>query len=69
MKTHFADDDNVPQEPFKAGDCGYIDGYVLGGHGSPCAVVVGDNGQVGLVPTYMLKATGSFVQTEQSEES
>lgn len=62
MKTLVVFKHDIPQEPFKDGDTGYIDGYVRGGDGRPCAVVVGDSGHIGLVPTYMLTATGDFVE-------
>lgn len=47
--------DNNPEWDIKVGQIGYIDGYVQGGNGTPCAVVIVPGGTLSLVPTYMLK--------------
>ena len=64
MKTAIVFVKDQHQEKFKEGDEGYIDGYVRGGDGVPCAVVVGDDGHIGFASIYNLRATGSRVICE-----
>lgn len=55
MKTRVEFIADQPQEKFKKGDRGYIDGYVRGGDGKPYAMVVSDKGHIGGAFTYNLK--------------
>lgn len=56
-KTRVIIASDVHQEKAKAGDCGYIDGYVSGADNRPCAVFVEDNyGNFSLVPLHQLMA-------------
>ena len=47
-----------PYKFWKKNDNGVIDGYVSGGDGTPCAVVILSDGRFALVPMSFLKFDG-----------
>lgn len=61
MKTQVVVKHDIQQEPLKAGDVGYIDGYVRAADGRAYAIVIcGAN--IGYAPINSISPTGRFVK-------
>ena len=59
MKTRVEIKATATDGYYKAGETGYVDGYVIDHLGVACAVVVKDNGEFSVVETYNIRAVSS----------
>ena len=60
MKTQVTINHDIPQEPLKSGDVGYIDGYVTAADGRSYAVVICGT-EIGYAPIHSITPTGKFI--------